>query len=84
MVWFKDTMTPEQLAKAKGQVADNDGTRRLAQAANGHGANSVQKARARQELVEQYGEKDANRLQEAEMQSAGARPRIFSRQRWLG
>ncbi len=81
---FSSRMTPEELARAKGQGGQNSATRRLAQQANGHGANSVDAAKAREELVRKYGERGANRLQEVELQSAGAAPKLLSKARWFG
>jgi uncharacterized sporulation protein YeaH/YhbH (DUF444 family) len=74
-----DRMSPQQLAKAKGQASTTNHIRALATAANGHGSTRQQQRKAEAELERALGSRRAKKAKEDALRSAGARPKGLGR-----
>lgn len=74
-----DRMSPAQRARADEQSGRAADRARLAIAANGHEVTRIEKYRARAALVSEVGKRKADKLQEAAIRQAGARPKGLAR-----
>lgn len=70
-------MTSEQLAALKGNAKRATTLRALAKRANGHTGTRVEARQAQQQLEQVVGKRQAAKLREAEIRSAGGGPKGF-------
>ena len=76
---FSSKMTPEQLAKAKGNGQTANQLNDLATKANGSGETRATAQKAAKDLERQVGKRKAAKLQEDALRRAGARPKGVGR-----
>jgi hypothetical protein len=74
--------TPRGWTAAREQADRANDIRRLAVAANGHSVTRQERERAETALVQRLGRRGAAKAKEAELRSAGARPKGLGR--WFG